>query len=110
HLVQALDVEVQLLPWNSDFSKVDCNGWLISNGPGDPEKTGDLIQRVAGLIKEDRPVLGICLGHQILSLAIGAKSQKMAYGHRSHNQPVYLCGTRKGFITSQNHGYVIDDS
>ncbi len=110
HLTEAHNVEVQLLPWDADFSTVSCDGWLISNGPGDPEKTGTLIQRVAALVSGERPILGICLGHQILSLAIGAKSEKMAYGHRSHNQPVYLSGTRRGFITSQNHGYVIDDA
>lgn len=105
----ALDCEVELLPWDTDLSAVACQGWLLSNGPGDPLLTGDLRTRVAALFKDERPILGICLGHQILSLAAGAKTQKMAYGHRSHNQPVYLVGTRKGFITSQNHGYVVDE-
>jgi carbamoyl-phosphate synthase small subunit len=105
-----LDCEVELLPWDTDLSKVDCQGWLLSNGPGDPTLTGDLCNRVAELLNEDRPILGICLGHQILSLAAGAKTQKMQYGHRSHNQPVYLVGSRKGFITSQNHGYVVDET
>lgn len=108
HLLQN-DIEVELLPWNTRLQDVDCSGWLISNGPGDPEKTGDLIGRVKTLLDQGKPILGICLGHQILSLAAGAKSLKMDYGHRSHNQPVYLCGERKGFITSQNHGYVIDE-
>ncbi|MBP9709360.1 MAG: glutamine-hydrolyzing carbamoyl-phosphate synthase small subunit, partial [Oligoflexales bacterium] len=103
--------EVLLLPWDYDFAKVDCDAWLLSNGPGDPLKTGGLINQVKKLIEENRPILGICLGHQILSLASGCKTQKMKYGHRSHNQPVQLCGTRKGFITSQNHGYeVISES
>lgn len=101
--------EVELLPWDTDLSKVDVSGWLLSNGPGDPKKTGDLCKRVAGLLDETRPILGICLGHQILALAAGAETKRMAYGHRSHNQPVYLVGTRKGFITSQNHGYVVDE-
>jgi len=102
-----LECEVDLLPWNTDFDSVDCNGWLISNGPGDPKRTGDLTKRVASLLKGNRPVLGICLGHQIMSLAAGATTKRMTYGHRSHNQPVYQVGTRKGFITSQNHGYVV---
>lgn len=102
------DCEVELLPWNTKLSDVDCSGWLISNGPGDPEKSGDLISQVSELLNENRPILGICLGHQILSLAAGAKTFRMPYGHRSHNQPVYLNGTRKGFITSQNHGFVVD--
>jgi carbamoyl-phosphate synthase small subunit len=102
-----IDCEVELLPWNTDLKNVDCDGWLLSNGPGDPTKTGALGKQVAGLLKEDRPVLGICLGHQILSLAAGAQTTRMQYGHRSHNQPVYIVGTRRGFITSQNHGYVV---
>ena len=100
--------EVEVLPWNYDFSKVDASGWLLSNGPGDPLKTGDLKDRVASLLKGDRPILGICLGHQLLALAAGATTSRMPYGHRSHNQPVQLVGTRKGFITSQNHGFMVD--
>ena len=105
-----LECEVELLPWNADLTDVDCSGWLLSNGPGDPTRTGDLTQRVAKLLATDRPILGICLGHQILALAAGARTVRMQYGHRSHNQPVYLVGTRKGFITSQNHGYVVDEA
>ncbi len=101
--------EVELLPWDSDFSTVDCSMWLISNGPGDPTRTGDLRNRVRDLLNSERPVLGICLGHQILSLAAGASTRRMPYGHRSHNQPVYEVGTRRGYITSQNHGYVVED-
>ena len=102
--------EVELLPWTTDLSKVDCDMWMLSNGPGDPTRTGDLVARVRNLLEEDRPILGICLGHQILSLAAGANTTRMAYGHRSHNQPVYQVGTRKGYITSQNHGYVVEES
>jgi carbamoyl-phosphate synthase small subunit len=60
-------------------------------------------------LQQDRPILGICLGHQILSLASGAKTHRMPYGHRSHNQPVYIVNTRNGFMTSQNHGFVVDE-
>lgn len=104
------DCEVELLPYDTDLATVDVSGWLLSNGPGDPTKTGALRERVAGLLRDDRPILGICLGHQILALAAGAKTQRMQYGHRSHNQPVYQVGTRKGYITSQNHGYVVDET
>lgn len=101
--------EVEILPWDTDLSKVDCQGWLLSNGPGDPENTGNLRDRVKKLLQQDRPILGICLGHQILSLASGAKTHRMPYGHRSHNQPVYIVDTRNGFMTSQNHGFVVDE-
>ena len=101
--------EVELLPWNTDLSTVDCSAWLLSNGPGDPVRTGNLRQQVAALLNDSKPILGICLGHQILALAAGAKTVRMQYGHRSHNQPVYQVGTRHGFITSQNHGYVVED-
>ena len=100
--------EVEILPWDSDLKSVDASGWLLSNGPGDPLKTGDLKTRIEGLLKGEKPILGICLGHQLLALAAGATTSRMPYGHRSHNQPVQLVGTRKGFITSQNHGYMVD--
>lgn len=102
--------EVEVVPWNTKIEDVDCNGWLLSNGPGDPAKTDGVVSEVAKLIQGDRPVLGICLGHQILCLAAGCETEKMMYGHRSHNQPVYTVGTRKGFITSQNHGYIVKES
>jgi carbamoyl-phosphate synthase small subunit len=104
----SLDCEIELLPWDTDLKKVDSSGWILSNGPGDPLKTGQLVNSVKALLEEKKPILGICLGHQILALASGARTQKMTYGHRSHNQPVYITGTRKGFITSQNHGYMVE--
>ena len=103
------DCEVTLLPWDDPLTDLDCDAWLLSNGPGDPTKTGRLVERVRGLLTGTRPILGICLGHQILALAAGARTTRMQFGHRSHNQPVYLVGTRRGFITSQNHGYVIEE-
>ena len=102
-----LGCEIELLPWDTPLQSVDCSAWLISNGPGNPVQTGELVSHVGGLLSSDRPVLGICLGHQILSLAAGAKTRKMPYGHRSHNQPVIEVGKRRGHITSQNHGYVV---
>ena len=104
------ECEIELLPWDTDLSRVDCDMWLLSNGPGDPTRTGNLTAQVEKLLAETRPILGICLGHQILSMAAGAITRRMTYGHRSHNQPVYEVGTRRGYITSQNHGYVVEDA
>lgn len=104
-----LGCEVELLPWRTDLRAVDCSGWLLSNGPGDPSRAQVLTDQVKGLLAERRPILGICLGHQILARAAGAATVRMPFGHRSHNQPVVLEGTRRGFITSQNHGYVVDE-
>ncbi|MCY4444041.1 MAG: glutamine-hydrolyzing carbamoyl-phosphate synthase small subunit [Proteobacteria bacterium] len=97
--------EVEVLPWDSDLSQIDCHGWVLSNGPGDPMRACALIENVRHLLRGNRPILGICLGHQILGIAAGMTSERMRYGHRSHNQPVYLEGTSRGFITSQNHGF-----
>lgn len=101
---------IELIPWNTDFSTVDADGWLISNGPGDPRNTGNLVERVKELLNGNKPVLGICLGHQIISLAAGAKIKKMPYGHRSHNQPVFIVPEQKAFMTSQNHSYTVEVS
>ena len=102
--------QIELVPWDTDFSTVEADGWLISNGPGDPRNTGDLVERVKELLNGNKPVLGICLGHQIISLASGAKIKKMPYGHRSHNQPVFIIPEQKAFMTSQNHSYTVDPS
>ena len=104
------DCEVEVLPWTTDLRTVDASGWVISNGPGDPTRTGSLRTRIRELLADNRPILGICLGHQLLALAAGATTRRMPYGHRSHNQPVYQVGTRKGHITTQNHGYVVEEA
>ena len=102
------DIEVLQCPWNADFLNIDCDGWVISNGPGDPSKTEGLPKAVMALMNnQNRPILGICLGHQIMALASGLTTRSMKFGHRSHNQPVKDLATGKGYITSQNHGYEV---
>jgi carbamoyl-phosphate synthase small subunit len=101
--------EVELLPWSADFSKVQCDGWLISNGPGDPKNTGDLVEKIKKyVLNSDKPVLGICLGHQLLALASGAKTKRLNHGHRSHNQPVFSLPEKNAYMSSQNHRYAVE--
>ncbi|MCL2484814.1 MAG: glutamine-hydrolyzing carbamoyl-phosphate synthase small subunit [Endomicrobia bacterium] len=101
--------EVLLLPWDTDFSKIDADGWIISNGPGDPQNTGDLVERIRkDVLGSGKPVFGLCLGHQILALAAGAKTKRLAHGHRSHNQPVFSLPDKHAYMTSQNHRYAVD--
>ena len=102
------DVTVKRVPWDYDFRGEDYDGLFLSNGPGDPTMCAPTIEHIRHALTEDRPIMGICLGNQLLALAAGAKTYKLKYGHRGHNQPVLIPGTHKCFITSQNHGYAID--
>lgn len=102
------DVTVKRVPWDYDFIGEDYDGLFISNGPGNPAMCTDTISNLKKAIADDRPIMGICLGNQLLALASGAKTYKLKYGHRGHNQPVLVPGSHKCFITSQNHGFAID--
>ena len=84
----------------------------LANGPGDPEQCSKTVEHIRTFLSNPnvRPLMGICLGNQLLARAAGAKTYKLKYGHRSHNQPVQHVGTTKCFITSQNHGYAVDAS
>ena len=100
-------------PWHADLGSLASavDGVLIGNGPGDPQDLGELVAQVRLLLfkRPDLPIFGICLGHQILALAAGAETYKLPYGHRGVNQPVQEIGTRRCFITSQNHGYAVNE-
>ena len=102
------DIEVVRVPWNYDFTEMDYDGLFLSNGPGDPSVCTATIEHLRKALQGDRPVFGVCLGSQLMALAAGAKTFKLPYGHRSHNQPVRRVGTDRCFITSQNHGYAVD--
>ncbi len=85
-----------------------AKGFFLSNGPGDPEAVPYVYQTVAKLVESNAPVFGICLGHQMLGLALGGKTYKLKFGHRGANQPVLNTKTQKVEITSQNHGFAVD--
>ena len=101
-------LEVVRVPWDYDFTGMDYDGLFLSNGPGDPAVCTETIDHIRKALQEDRPVFGVCLGSQLMALAAGAKTFKLPYGHRSHNQPVRRVGTDRCYITSQNHGYAVD--
>lgn len=103
------DSTVIRVPWDYNFFDEDYDGLFISNGPGNPEMCTETIKNLALALQQDKPIFGICLGHQLMALASGGTTYKLKYGHRSHNQPVILIGTKRAFITSQNHGYAVND-
>lgn len=103
------DVTVKRVPWDYDFTNEECDGIFLSNGPGDPAKCGKTIEHIKEVLAKDIPVMGICLGNQLMARAAGAETYKLKYGHRSHNQPVMEPGKNRCYITSQNHGFAIDD-
>lgn len=103
------DVTVIRVPWDYDFNTLEYDGLFISNGPGDPDTCSVAVDHIREALKGDKPIFGICMGNQLLAKAGGAKIYKLKYGHRSHNQPVRQVGTNRCFITSQNHGYAVDN-
>ena len=103
------NVAVIRVPWNYDFNHLEYDGLFLSNGPGDPDTCDAAVQNIRKALGGDKPICGICMGNQLLAKAGGASIYKLKYGHRSHNQPVRMVGTEKCFITSQNHGYAVDN-
>jgi carbamoyl-phosphate synthase small subunit len=103
------DVTIKRVPWDYDFTQEECDGYFLSNGPGDPAKCDITIKHIKKILTGDRPIMGICLGNQLMARAAGAVTYKLKYGHRSHNQPVMQPGSNRCYITSQNHGFAIDD-
>jgi carbamoyl-phosphate synthase small subunit len=104
------DTTVIRVPWDYDYHSEEFDGLFISNGPGDPKMCDVAIDNIRKSLGSTKPVFGICLGNQLMALASGADTYKLKYGHRSHNQPVLRVGTNRAYITSQNHGFAVDNS
>ena len=105
-------LEVQTVSAKStaeEILKLNPDGIMLSNGPGDPAENVEIIENIKKICESGKPVFGICLGHQMLALARGAKTSKLKYGHRGGNQPVKQLTTGRVYITSQNHGYAVNN-
>ena len=105
------DCYIKVFPYNSKFEDLKAfnpDGYFLSNGPGDPEPLIQVQETAKQMIDSDKPVFGICLGHQIIGLANGISTYKMFNGHRGINHPVMNILTGKGEITSQNHGFAVN--
>lgn len=107
----ARNVRVVTVPWDWDlFAATNdfvFDGILISNGPGNPKMVTKTILTIKTALERKVPTLGVCLGHQLLALAAGGDTYKLKYGHRSQNQPCLLHGTKRCYITTQNHGFAV---
>ncbi|MGA9121290.1 MAG: glutamine-hydrolyzing carbamoyl-phosphate synthase small subunit [Bacteroidota bacterium] len=97
------------VPWDYDWSHEEADGVVISNGPGDPKRCTKTIQVIRKGFDRDIPLFGICLGHQLIALAAGGDTYKLRFGHRGQNQPCIEVGSKRCFITSQNHGFAVDE-
>jgi carbamoyl-phosphate synthase small subunit len=103
-------IRVKRVPHDYDYTQEEYDGIFLSNGPGDPTEYQATITIAKRALKQNKPIFGICLGTQIMALAAGAKTYKLKYGHRGHNQPCLETASSKGYITSQNHGYAVDEA
>ena len=103
--------EVTIYPAHTTAEEIlatNPDGIMLSNGPGDPKECKEIIAEIKKLYDSDTPIFAICLGHQLMALATGADTHKMKYGHRGGNHPVKDLETGRVYISSQNHGYVVD--
>ncbi|MSU75231.1 MAG: carbamoyl-phosphate synthase (glutamine-hydrolyzing) small subunit [Candidatus Magasanikbacteria bacterium] len=100
---------IERVPYNYDYTKEKFDGLFLSNGPGDPAACTETIAILKKAIKMQKPIMGICLGSQLMALAAGAKTYKLPFGHRGQNQPCQEVESGKCSITSQNHGYAVDE-
>jgi len=112
HIIRSLlrrGLTVVRVPWDHDWSREEADGVVLSNGPGDPKACARTVAVLRKGMERDLPIFGVCLGHQLLALAAGANTFKLKFGHRGQNQPCVEVGSSRCHITSQNHGYAVDD-
>lgn len=107
--LQQFPVRLKRVPHDYDYSQEDFAGVFISNGPGDPKHCKATIDILRKVLLRKKPVFGICLGTQLLALAVDADTYKLPFGHRSHNQPCMIPDTQQCYLTSQNHSYAVDE-
>lgn len=103
------DITLKVVPFDYDYSGEDFDGVFLSNGPGDPKLCRDTIRILDQAMKRAKPIYGICLGSQLMGLAIGADTYKLKFGHRGQNQPCIELSSNRCYLTSQNHGYAVDE-
>ena len=104
------DISLKIVPFDYDYSADQFDGVFLSNGPGDPKQCIDTIRILEKVMQIAKPIYGICLGSQLMGLAIGANTYKIKYGHRGQNQPCIELDSGKCYLTSQNHGYAVDEN
>lgn len=105
----AFPVRIKRVPYNYDYTNEPFDGVFISNGPGDPSHCSETVHILKKALKKQKPVFGICLGTQLMALAVDAKTYKLPFGHRSQNQPCMDLTSQQCFLTSQNHSYAVDE-
>lgn len=108
--LEQFDVTLKRVPFDYDYSAEDYDGVMLSNGPGDPKQCQKSVEILGKALARNKPIFGICLGSQLMALAIGANTYKLKYGHRGHNQPCIDLIRDRCYLTSQNHSYAVDDS